>query len=36
MTYKCKICGYENDEWYCKRCDDGTKKVKRNYKRKLK
>jgi len=30
---KCKNCGHENDEWYCKRCDDGGRKVKREYKK---
>jgi len=31
---KCENCGHENNEWYCKRCDDGGNNVKREYRRK--
>jgi len=32
--YKCKNCGNENNEWYCEKCDDGGREVKREYKNK--
>ena len=31
---KCINCGEMNDEYYCKRCDDGGREVKRIYNKK--
>ncbi len=31
--YKCKNCGHENKEWYCERCDDGGRDVKREHRK---